>query len=285
MKHILFLSLIIPFTISCNRQEVVKSNSDDLTSFLSYDPFTQINFDIYSKIIDDTFNIFISLPKEYKNNDETYPAVYVLDANVSFEMVSILMKLLSNGMDCKQAIYIGVGYKDIIVMDSLRGRDYTFPHKDDFPESGGGEKFSCFLQNELIPKIDSTYRTKSKENTILGHSVSGYFVIYYLLSSAIDDRLVFKNFIAGSPFIGNDQYFIDLEKQLSVKTDSLPVNLFLCSGTIEDTDSMQIVFTNILKQRNYKGLKLKSIIINDFDHMDMLIPTWSKGLRYILSNE
>jgi hypothetical protein len=71
------------------------------------------------------------------------------------------------------------------------------------------------------------------------------------LQSAIDEKIIFKNFIAGSPFIGN-------------------------------SDSMQIVFAWILEERNYKGLEYKSIISNDFDHMDALIPTWSRGLRYIL---
>ena len=117
----------------------------------------------------------------------------------------------------------------------------------------------------------------------MGHSASGYFDIYDLLSSAIDYRLAFKNYIAGSPFVYNDQFLIDLEKQLSELTDSLPVNLFMCSGTIEDTDSMQIVFSDILKEREYKGLEFKSIVLNDFDHMDALFPTWTKGLKYILS--
>ena len=36
---------------------------------------------------------------------------------------------------------------------------------------------------------------------------------------------------------------------------------------------------------DYKGFELKSIELKDFDHMDVVVPTWSKGLRYILTNE
>ena len=81
-----------------------------------------------------------------KKNKDNYPAVYILDANVAFDMISTLMKLVSNGLDCKQAIYIGVGYKDFMIMDSLRGRDYSYPHKDGIPGSGGGKLFTTFLQ-------------------------------------------------------------------------------------------------------------------------------------------
>jgi predicted alpha/beta superfamily hydrolase len=285
MKNILFLTLLIPFTICSNGQDLTRKDKDDLTTFLTMDPLVQTSFSFSSKTIKDTFKIFICLPKKYDKNKDTYPAVYVLDANVAFEMVSTLMKLISNGLDCKQAIYVGVGYKDFMVMDSLRGRDYSYPQKDGIPGSGGGKLFTTFLRNELIPYIDSAYRTQSGDNTLIGHSLGGYYVFYNMLSSAVEDKPMFKNYIAGSPFVINDKYLVDLEQKLSTKTDSLPVKLFMCSGTIDDVDSMLIIFTDILKKRHYKGFEFKSIELKDFDHMDVMFPTWSKGLRYILSNE
>jgi predicted alpha/beta superfamily hydrolase len=285
MKHILFIAFLIPFSICCNRKDLPKKDKDDFTTFLTMDPFVLTSFNFYSETIKDTFKIFICLPKKYDKNKDTYPAVYVLDANVAFDMVSTLMKLLSNGLDCKQAIYIGVGYKNFLVMDSLRGRDYSYPQKDGIPGSGGGKLFTAFLKNELIPCIDSIYRTKPADNTIIGHSLGGYYVFYNMLSSAVEDKPMFKNYVAGSPFVINDKYLVDMEQKLSMKTDSLPVKLFMCSGTIGDVDSMLIVFTDILKKRKYKGFEFKSIVLNDFDHMDMMFPTWSKGLRYILTNE
>ncbi len=285
MKKSLFFALLVLFTLSCKRQELPEKDKDDLTTFLTMDPFIQTYFNFYSETIKDTFKIFICLPKNYDKNKDTYPAVYVLDANVAFDMISTLMKLLSNGLDCKQAIYVGVGYKDFMVMDSLRGRDYSYPQKAGIPGSGGGKLFTAFLRDELIPYIDSKYRTKPKDNTLIGHSLGGYYVFYNMLSGALEDKLIFKNFIAGSPFVINDKYLIDLEQLLSAKTDSLPIKLFMCSGTIGDVDSMLIVFTDIFKKRNYIGFEFKSIELKDFDHMDVMFPTWSKGLRYILTNE
>ena len=209
--------LFIWSMICCNRQDLPKKDKDDLTTFLTMDPFVQTSFNFYSKTVKDTFKIFICLPKNYDKNKDTYPAVYVLDANVAFDMISTLMKLISNGLDCKQAIYIGVGYKDFMVMDSLRGRDYSYPQKDGIPGSGGGKLFTAFLRNELIPYIDSAYRTKSADNTLIGHSLGGYYVFYNMLSSAVEDKPMFKNYIAGSPFVINDKYLVDLEQKLSTQ--------------------------------------------------------------------
>ncbi len=66
---------------------------------------------------------------------------------------------------------------------------------------------------------------------------------------------------------------------------SLPIKLFMCSGTIDDTDSLQIIFEDIFERREYKGFEYESIVIDGFDHMDMLFPTWTKGLRFALSYE
>jgi predicted alpha/beta superfamily hydrolase len=285
-KYLLISGVFFFLTaISCNWHDLPEKDKDDLTTFLTMDPFVGTSFSFYSKTVKDTFKIFICLPKNYNKDKDSYPSVYVLDANVAFDMISTLMKLISNGLDCKQAIYIGVGYKNYVVMDSLRGRDYSYPQKDGIPGSGGGKLFTAFLRNELIPYIDSAYKTKSGNNTLIGHSLGGYYVMYNLLSTAGEDKPMFKNYIAGSPFVINDQYLVDLEQKLSTQTDSLPVKLFMCSGTIGDVDSMLIVFTDILKRRNYKGFEFKSIVLNDFDHMDMIFPTWSKGLIYILTNE
>ena len=285
MKLLLLIGLLIPLTICCKRHELTRKDKDDLTTFLTMDPVVQTSFNLYSRTVKDTFKIFICLPKKYENSKDTYPAVYVLDANVAFDMISTLMKLVSNGLDCKQAIYIGIGYKDFMVMDSLRGRDYSYPQRDGIPGSGGGKLFSAFLRNELIPYIDSVYRTKISDNTLIGHSLGGYYVFYNMLSNAVENKPMFKNFVAGSPFVINDKYLVELEQTLWTKTDSLPAKLFMCSGTIGDVDSMLMVFTEIFKKRNYKGFEFKSIVLKDFDHMDALVPTWSKGLRYILTNE
>ncbi len=279
MKNLTLTILSIFLLFGCITNKTTSVKEDDLTTFLTYDPVIQSQISFFSDVVKDTFNIFVSLPKDYDESDNTYPVVYILDANVAFDIISTIMKVQSNGLECKNAIYIGVGYKDIISMDSLRFRDYSFPPDLD---GYGANVFSNFLDLELIPYINKEFRTQPDENIVIGHSLSGYFVMYNLLQSAIKKNPSFKGYIAGSAFIGNDSIFLNLENKLFEQTDTLPVKLFMCSGTIDDTDSMQIVFDDILKKRNYKGFEYKSIILNDFEHMDILFPTWTKGLRYML---
>jgi predicted alpha/beta superfamily hydrolase len=66
-------------------------------------------------------------------------------------------------------------------MDSLRNRDYTFPmagERDSFRISGWGDKYYDFIASKIKPFIDSLYRTDDSSQTIVGHSLAGYFALY-----------------------------------------------------------------------------------------------------------
>lgn len=279
MKLPVSILLLTILLAGCDKKLSTGQENDNFLTFLTYDPVTRADFNFYSETVGDTFHIFASLPKGYDKMEDNYPVVYILDANVAFVMIATLMKVISNGLDCKQAIYIGIGYSDFFTMDSLRFRDYSFPTE---VEGYGAGVFSDFLETELIPTINGKFRTKPGENILIGHSLSGYFAMHHLLLSAAEDSYLFKGYVAGSAFIGNDSLFLDEEDVVFEHTDSLPVKLFMCSGTVDDTDSMQVVFADVLKERNYKGLEYKSIVLDDFGHMDAMFPTWTKGLRYML---
>ena len=65
-------------TISCN-QKATKSESKITTN-------DNITTRFYSKIIADTFLISVRLPNDY-DPKEKYPIVYVLDANIYFDIL------------------------------------------------------------------------------------------------------------------------------------------------------------------------------------------------------
>src|SRR5262245_8522155 len=83
---------------------------------------------LYSKSVEDSFSISISLPNEYDASKKNkFPVVYILDANVYFDIFTSIMKSYSEVGLIPPAILVGVGYKDLQTMDSLRYRDYTYP--------------------------------------------------------------------------------------------------------------------------------------------------------------
>jgi hypothetical protein len=76
--------------------------------------------------------------------------------------------------------------------------------------SGGGDKFLKFIEDELQPKIDSTYRTQPF-NVLVGHSLGGLFVTHSLLESS----KIFQAYIAIDPSLWWD------DREIVRRTESM----------------------------------------------------------------
>jgi predicted alpha/beta superfamily hydrolase len=85
-----------------------------------------------------------------------------------------------------------------------RSRDMT-PTKDaQRPnDTGGADRFLSFLRRELIPHIDTKYRTKSPR-IIVGYSLTGLFAMYALQTHPE----VFDAYIMSSPSIWWDNHLL-----------------------------------------------------------------------------
>lgn len=250
-----------------------------------------LHFTHYSESVKDTFYIDIQLPKEYEANpDKKYPTLVFVDGNFYFPMMSAIIQQYENTGLLEPFIVVGVGYKSFKTMDSLRIRDYLFPKalpSDELNANGGGQDFYDYLTKELLPKIDSDFRTDKTDRTLLGHSFGGYFVLYSLFHQSTKQTNDFKNFISASPTLWyNDFYLNKLPEQLSTNEKNL--GLFLSVGELEDsTWSVNPVksLTKELQSKQIKGLVFKSRVFNHLDHMDISILTFTKGLQELRSSK
>jgi predicted alpha/beta superfamily hydrolase len=248
---------------------------------------------IYSEFVSDSFKIFTSLPQKYNYDTlSKYPLIIVLDANGYFESIVAELKLGTLTQDLPKAIFIGIGYRSFWAMDSLRDRDYTYPAalpEDSFKVSGGAPKFKKFINRELLPKIFREYRVNEKQIILLGHSLGGYFVLYYMLDSLENREFKITNFISASPYLSyGSRYLLNLERKLSSSKNELPVKLYLSVGSLErDTSRKENAFQDFktqLESRHYKGAQLKLLEFGNFDHMDAAMPGFMKGLVFVFEN-
>jgi predicted alpha/beta superfamily hydrolase len=82
----------------------------------------------FSKSVNDTFTLFTSFPVDYDPMDKIqYPIVYLLDANLYFDMLAPILKKYTEVGMLPPVILTGIGYDGLLEMDSLRCRDYTYP--------------------------------------------------------------------------------------------------------------------------------------------------------------
>lgn len=246
-------------------------------------------FTIQSDIVKDSFNIFIQLPKGYnKASQKKYPVIYHLDGNAYFNHIGQSVKRLAKKKKLAiEPIIVGIGYNNAYEMDSLRIRDYTFPKalpSDSFLISGGGEKFYQFLKTELIPYIDTAYKTDKTNRTLMGHSFGGYFTLYSLLRD-LETTRTFHNFVAASPSISYyDSYLFKKFQNALLQIDTQEnLNLYLTIGELEidkKQDGDFIAFQQMLMTKDY--LQLKSKVYNNLGHIGTGIPSFYDGIEYVL---
>jgi hypothetical protein len=243
---------------------------------------------MYSKHVADTFKIFKSFPKDYlTDTTKRYPVIIILDANAFFESVVSQLKFSSFIGEIPKAIIIGVGYKDFNTMDSLRTRDYTYPKA--IPEyemsvSGGADKFKLFIDEELLPELAKEYRINLDNSTLCGHSLAGYFSLFYSLKSLEENKFSIKNVVSASPSLHyNHRYIFNMAKV--IQANKMPMKLYISvgSGDMADEESKGILnqFVTVLTNRKLDGLKLEQAEYTNFGHIDAAIPGFIKGLSYI----
>lgn len=161
-----------------------------LTTLLTYSQSNKVIIGdiikIDSKILNEKREVYISLPKSYFNNYQSkqkYPVLYLLDGENNFSSVA---GILSDWTGTAQSNYPEMIVVGIVNID--RNKDYTPTHafrsaEDTISDinSGGGEKFTSFIEKELMPYINKNYSTNSF-NLLIGHSLGGLFVVNTLLN-------------------------------------------------------------------------------------------------------
>ncbi len=197
-------------------------------------------------------NVLVYLPEGYETGGESYPVIYLQDAQNIFiqsgfspderSLNEDLNKFYSSGFTGK-TIMVGIEYDQIHMWDEyspwVNQNMYLWmdPYDANQVEGGEGDAYLNFLVETLKPEIDRRYRTLTdRENTAIGGSEIGGLLSVYAGLSRPD---VFSTVLAMSPaiwfaesggtWLSNNQ-LINFIEQTDVPAD---VNFFL-DVSIED---------------------------------------------------
>lgn len=145
-----------------------------------------------------------------------YPVLYSLDANASFGTLAEAVRLQSRTpRGITPSIIVGVGYdSDSPIVTDERFYDYTVPaaahelpvrpNGMPWPETGGADDFLDFIELQLIPRVASRYPVNPGKQSVFGHSLGGFFVLYALFTRPH----VFRRYIAASPSVWWKQHVL-----------------------------------------------------------------------------
>ncbi len=232
-----------------------------------------------SKHTKDTYRIDVQIPFGYQSNKNRYPVLYALDGNVSFGMVSDIAKLLYFEKQHSAVIIVGISYTTYQEWIHKRGRD-LMPNTTSTKEI---DRYHTFIKDELIPLINTNFRTQKDKNIIYGHSSAGVFGFY----SMFKEPLVFKNYILTSPSVDEDGGYIkQMEKNFHIKNKNLDISLYTSMGNSEKPAYINN-YTQFIKQltnSNHSGLHHKTDIFEG-THMSTMAPAFVKGFEYMFRNK
>lgn len=132
-----------------------------------------------SALLAETREYWVSLPDDYRKAGKRFPVVYMMDGELNFNSGCIGgVRLAAQMGEFPDFIIVGIRNTD-------REKD-VFPEVITYPDGGkaGGRanQYLDFVREELIPKVEKTYRTDGFR-VLYGTSNSGFTAVYALLRS------------------------------------------------------------------------------------------------------
>ena len=254
-------------------------------------------FQLKSKMNNTSYQLFVSLPKNYSKTDTIkYPVLYLLDGNYTFPIAHSARQLLDFAGSLENVIIVGIGYSwdksyepwytgrwsdftpsSVINSDTSRSFLSTLNLKTGSLTSGGAQGFINILKNEIIPFVEKSYNVNGDKG-IEGHSLGGLFAAYCLLH----ETQLFNRYGINSPSLWWDKEKIfEIEKSFAEKNKNLNAQVFITIGSREGESMVapMTAFADSLKTHNYSGLTLTTQVFEDEGHFSVVPASISRTLR------
>lgn len=239
---------------------------------------------IVSRQLKEERSIWIHLPENYHDKraiNHHYPVIYVLDAELNFLTVTGVQAALHRGGRSRKpdAIIVGIENTD-------RTRDLTpTPAVSErghatLTNSGGGERFVSFLEKELLPLVDSQFRT-SKRRVLIGHSFGGLTTINIFLKHT----QLFSDYLAIDPSLWwDDSKLLTEAKEILQRSQFDHVGLFVASAGMEKNinpnHEKRLSLPDMLKETTQPTLRWHYRRFDEENHGSVVLPALFYGLRF-----
>ena len=251
---------------------------------------------IWSPTLKEHRKFLIYTPPSYKDTTylpQKYPVLYLLDGDAHFHSVTGLLQILGTGVN---ATFVVPEMIVIAIPNTDRLRDMTPTNSekefDGKPKkkrdtSGGMANFFRFIQTELIPKVDATYRT-APYRVFVGHSLGGITTINALYT--IPET--FNAYVAIDPSLWwDDRLLLKKARDYVSKPGLAGRALFVAQAntiTASDTtanphfDSI-IQLNSIMEAYNKSGLRYAYKYYPDDSHGSVPLIAEYDALRFIFA--
>ncbi|WP_289170057.1 alpha/beta hydrolase-fold protein [uncultured Pseudoalteromonas sp.] len=223
--------------------------------------YTQQTHTIKSAVLNEERTVVVQLPKSYQANpNKVYPVIYRLDGAGNIPLISAVMERLQNDNRAPEVIIVAIE-------NTNRLRD-LYPTVNKEPqgpvgEGGGAAKFLAFIEQELMPLINKSYRTHNY-NVIAGASAAGVFALYTMQANPE----LFQAHIAYSPAVWWN-YGASVKATKSFINKSKDLNNYIYINIGEEAGIMRERYNELqqaLQSNNLQNLRFFSDAFDGVSH-------------------
>jgi hypothetical protein len=216
-----------------------------------------------SSVFNEERSINVYLPASYQENTtKKYPVIYLLDGSADEDFIHVAGLIQFATFPwinmLPESILVGIANVD-------RKRDFTYPtnnaqDKTDFPTTGGSAAFIDFLERELQPLVNTTYRTVDT-TTLIGQSLGGLVATEILF----EQPALFDNYLIISPSLWwDDESLLARSPDLSAVSGQI----YLAVG--EEGAVMKRTAYELLTKLMKANLNVHFEFLDDQDHGNIL---------------
>lgn len=251
-------------------------------------------FTLYSDTLGEEREYLVYVPRRYDDEEfrlQAYPVLYLLDARRNFASATGVIDFMSS---------ITVGnlrvpeHIVVAIRNTNRLRDMTPTHStidylgeenDIFAASGGGDDFLLFLENELIPEIDTRYRTLP-HRTLVGHSLGGLIALHAL----VDKPDLFQAYLAIDPSLWwDDQELLQRAERVFANDNNRKASVYISTAHEDNPEPGQTNrmfeygqrFSQILESQASSGIRVTFQHFDTEDHGSVALLGLYHGLLAI----
>ncbi len=232
-----------------------------------------------SAVLAEDRQLFIAKPAEYDGAKGRYPVLYILDAETHFRYASGVVEFLASADRIPEMIVVGIasGSRERRTRDLTPVSTAEMDHRFN-PGHGGAAKFLSFITQELMPMVDTKYRTRPYR-ILVGHSFGGLFAAY----SFSEEPAAFQAYLAIDPSLSwNNGAVVNQIDRTLTRTKLLPVDFFLTAAhSGNPRDRIVHKLASVLKEKAPAGFRSHFDSMKQETHMSIPLRSLHQGLETV----
>ena len=236
---------------------------------------------VHSSIVGRDYDLYVGFPRHYADTTRRFPVVYILDGQWDFQLVNAINGGQYYDGFIPEVILVGITWGgEHPNYDSLRTQDLTPTSIKEVPSTGNGPKFLASIKGELIPYIDSKYRTDKTDRALMGSSLGGLFTLYAMFH----ETDLFTRYVLTSPSLTWDNNVLSsYEASYHTQHSRLPARLFMAVSALEGSEATFGKFVDRLKSRKYQDLQIETRVLEGMGHAGSKPEGYARGLQSAFS--